>query len=64
MLGTKMNWSDPNCDFLPITFGLDHFNLVVMTKSLWSGPNQFGQTKTIFREEYLIRRPTYINEFF
>ena len=30
----------------PTHFGCDHFNLV-MTKSLWSSPNQFGQTKTI-----------------
>ena len=44
MVTTKMNWSGPNCDFLPnwitiwtwpIHFGCDHFILVV-TKSLWS----------------------------
>ena len=39
---TKMNhiWT------WPIHFGHDHFILVV-TKSLWSSPNQFGKTKTI-----------------
>ena len=39
---TKMNhiWT------WPIHFGGDHF-ILVMTKSLWSSPNQFGQTKTI-----------------
>ena len=55
MAKTKMNWSGPNCDFLPkwitvwtwpIHFGLGHFILVV-TNSLWSSSNQFGQTKTI-----------------
>ena len=30
----------------PIHFGCDHF-ILVETKSLWSSPNQFGQTKTI-----------------
>ena len=30
----------------PIHFGRDHF-ITVVTKSLWSCPNQFGQTKTI-----------------
>ena len=30
----------------PIHFGRDHF-ILVMTKSLLSSPNQFGQTKTI-----------------
>ena len=55
MVMTKMNWSDPNCNFQrpkitiwtwTIHFGRDHF-ILVMTKSLWSSPNQFGQTKTI-----------------
>ena len=56
MVAIKMNWSCPNVihfgrksQFRPdqlIHFGRDHFILVV-TKSLWSSPNQFGQTKTI-----------------
>ena len=37
----------------PIRFGRDHFTLVV-TKSLWSSPNQFGQTKTILDRPKLI----------
>ena len=41
-----MNWSDPNCDFLPkwITFGPDQFILVV-TISFWSWPNHYGQVQ-------------------
>ena len=48
MVTTNMNWSGPNCVFLAkwITFRPDQFILVV-TKSLWSSPNQFGKTKTI-----------------
>ena len=61
MVTTKMNWSGPNCDFRPlkitiwiwpIHFGPDHFILVV-TKSLKSSPNQFGQTKTILDRQKL-----------
>ena len=41
-----MNWSGPNCDFLPkwITFGPDQFILVV-TISFWSWPNHYGQVQ-------------------
>ena len=46
MVMTKMNWSGPNCDFLPkwITFGPDQFILVV-TISFWSWPNHYGQVQ-------------------
>ena len=48
MVTTKMNWSGPNVIHFGIKsqFGRDHF-ILVETKSLWSSPNQFGQTKTI-----------------
>ena len=44
----KMNWSGPNVIHFgrKSQFGPDHF-ILVETKSLWSSPNQFGQTKTI-----------------
>ena len=44
MVTTKINWSGPNCDFLPkwITFGPDQFILVV-TISFWSWPNHSFQ---------------------
>ena len=44
MVTTKMNWSGPNCDFIPkwITFGPDQF-IWVVTISFWSGPNRYGQ---------------------
>ena len=46
MVTTKMNWSGPNCDFLPkwITFGPDQF-VLVMTISFWSWPNHYGQVQ-------------------
>ena len=46
MVTTKMNWLDPNCDFLPkwITFGPDQFILVVtISFRLW--PNHYGQVQ-------------------
>ena len=48
MVTTKMNWSGPNMTHFAFgrIFGPDHF-ILVETKSLWSSPNQFGQTKTI-----------------
>ena len=58
---TKINWSGLNCDFLPkwitiwtwpIHFGHVHFILVVI-KSLWSGRNKSGQTKTILDQPKL-----------
>ena len=60
---TKMNhiWT------WPIHFGPDHFILVV-TKSLRSSPNQFGQTKTIldwpklFWSHRRIRHKTYLTD--
>ena len=46
MVTTKMNWSGPNCDFLPkwITVGPDQF-ILVMTISFWSWPNHYGQVQ-------------------
>ena len=54
MVTTKMNWSGPNVIHFgrKSQFGPDHFILVV-TKSLWSSPNQFGQTKTILDQPKL-----------
>ena len=50
MVTTKMNWSGPNCDFLPkwitiwtwpIHFGCDQI-IMVKSKSIWSDQNCFG----------------------
>ena len=51
LVSPKWFWSDQiDLDLTMMTisfhFGRDHFILVV-TKSLWSSPNQFGQTKTV-----------------
>ena len=66
---------DQNSDFLPkwitiwtwpIHFGRDHF-IMVVTKSLWSSPNQFGQTKTILDQPKLFlshRRTRHYISFF
>ena len=45
-ISTKMNWSDPNCDFLPkwITFGRDQF-ILVLTISFFSWPNHYSQVQ-------------------
>ena len=46
LVSTKMNWSGPNCDFLPkwITFGPDQF-IFVVTISFWSWPNHYVQVQ-------------------
>ena len=43
---TKMNWSSPNCDFVPkwITFGL-YQSILVVTISFRSRPNHYGQVQ-------------------
>ena len=54
-----MNWSGPNVIHFgrKSQFGPDQF-ILVMTKSLWSSPNEFGQTKTILDRPKLLHRRT------
>ena len=72
---TKMNWSGPNCDFLPkwipiwtwpIHFGR-HQIIMVKSKSIWSDQNHFGPTKTVLATQkdkaYVSMYPWHVTSF-